>query len=534
MSKAIRHSFFFGTPLSPSMSSIVAEFKTEASEADGNLAADSLVSGLSFMLVANIVQRGIGFIRNIALCSFLADEHLGLWALASSFFILAAPFAVLGLPGTFGRLVESYRIHGQLQVFLKRVSLVSFIGVVSCLSWLVLFSASSSALIFGTQLSTTTMVAMALALLLVILFNATTELLNGLRKSRIVSTMHTCNSLVFTAASLLGMMILPDWRILIVAFSVAALVGLLPAIPTLRELAQGVPRTEKAIPCWDMWRRVIPFAISIWCMNLLVNLFDVVDRYMLLYMTSNSAEAGRAIVGQFHSGRIMPVLLSSLTLMLGGMLLPYLVSDWEAGKREKVNESLRLTFKCSSVFFFGLAIASLLLAPVLFDTILSGKYDDGLSIMPQALLHCCFTGVAFLMQNYFWCMERGRVVGFIMTIGLGLNVLLNFLCVPIWGLHGAMFATSVAGATILIMTTWVMQRSGVQLGYGCLVLGLVPLSLLLGSLVAAICMGILFVFVGRTNWLFSKSEKRLLDEVFLPRLRKVGFQSTSLWSVSQL
>ncbi|MBU6172464.1 MAG: hypothetical protein KGQ60_01585, partial [Planctomycetes bacterium] len=72
---------------------------------------DSLISGLSFMLLANVIQRGFGFVRNLSFCRLLDEDGLGLWALASSFFILAAPLAVLGLPGTFGRLIESYRVQ---------------------------------------------------------------------------------------------------------------------------------------------------------------------------------------------------------------------------------------------------------------------------------------------------------------------------------------------------------------------------------------------------------------------------------------
>ena len=535
MSKALQQARIVPrSPLSKDMSVSATTLETNEPKAGGTLASDTLVAGLSFMLVANVLQRGIGFIRNIAFCRFLAEDQLGLWALASSFLFLAAPFAVLGLPGTFGRLVEPYRLSGQLHVFLKRVSLVSLAGVLVCISCLILVPSASSTMIFGTELSVTTMIVIALALLVVTLFNAATELLNGLRKSRTVSTMHTCNSLVFTAVSLVGMMIAPDWRILIIAFSAAAFVGLIPAIPVLRELAEKDSSIQKPMPHRDMWRRVIPFAISIWCMNLLINLFDVVDRYMLLYMTSNSAETGRAIVGQFHSGRIMPVLLSSLTLMLSSLLLPYLVSDWEAGRRKEVNASLRLTFKCASLFFFGISIGSLLVAPFLFDTILGGKYEAGLSIMPLALLHCCLTGVGLLMQNYFWCIERGRVVGIMIAIGLVLNILLNFACVPVWGLHGAMFATSVSGAIILIMTTFVMQRCGVPLGYGCLAFGLAPLTLLLGSVVSATTIAVLFVLIGRTDWLFLNREKQILDEVFLPRLRKIGFQSKSLWPVTAL
>jgi polysaccharide transporter, PST family len=512
---------------------------TSESSERTSLDADSLMAGLSFMMMANVLQRGIGFVRNLALCRFLADEHLGLWALASSFFMLAAPFSVLGLPGTFGRLVEPYRLSGQLHFFLRRVAYVSSIGISLCIGWLVGMPSASSTLVFGTELSVFTMLLVALALLSVILFNSMTELLSGLRKPRVVSTMHTCNSLVFTAASLGGLWLVTDWRMLVAAFAVGCAAGIVPAIPILRELLMNAADTNQSRRVQsdkpdrlggEMWRRVIPFAASIWCMNLLINLFDVVDRYMLLYLTEGSKDVGIAMVGQFHSGRIMPVLLSSLTLMLSGLLLPYLAADWEAGKRKKVHESLRLTFKFASLFFFGLSIASLAIAPILFEFVLNGRYSDGLAIMPQAMLHCCLAGLAFLMQNYFWCAERGRYVGLIIGLGLLINILLNLLWVPMWGLRGAMLATSVSGGAILLMTIVAMRWSGVRLGIGAIVLGLLPLSLILGTGVSAIAMAATMILVSRTSWIFSDSEKSIVDSTLLPKLNRFGFSAPSLFS----
>jgi len=288
------------------------------------------------MLVANLMHRAIGFVRNLILCRLLTEDRLGLWALSFSFFVLAAPLVVWGLPGTFDRFFASYRASGQLNVFLKRVSIGAILGSMCFATVLVLAPSSTSSIIFGVELSHATMSLIATALCLVILFNSTTELLGGRCKPRIVSTMHTCNSIVFTVTSLCGVMWINDWRILVGAFAIASVAGLIPAIPALRNWHDIESPAEPAIPHGTMWKRVLPFAVSIWCMNLLVNLFDVVDRYMLLHLAAETAEQGRVLVGQFHSGRIMPVLLFSLTLMLNGMMLPYLAAEWEAGNQSKV------------------------------------------------------------------------------------------------------------------------------------------------------------------------------------------------------
>ncbi len=511
------------------MSIALSSSEPNQSKPNITLIADSLVSGLSFMLVANLLQRGIGFVRNLILCRFLAEEQLGLWALSSSFFVLAAPLAVLGLPGTFGRFVASYRTSGQLNVFLKRVSFGAIFGSMCCASALVLAPASTSSFIFGVELSHATMVLIAMTLCLVILFNATTEFLGGLCKPRIVSTMHTCNSIVFTVTSLCGVLLINDWRVLVGAFAIAAAAGLIPAIPTLRNWHEIESASQPAISHRTMWKRVLPFAISIWCMNLLVNLFDVVDRYMLLYLAAETAEQGRTLVGQFHSGRIMPMLLSSLTLMLNGMLLPYLAAEWEAGNQSNVADSHRLTLKCVTVFYLVLSIASLAIAPLLFEHVLQGKYSDGLSIMPQAMLHCCLTAMAFLMQNYFWCAERGRTVGLIFAIGLAMNIVLNAWWVPIYGLQGAMTATSLSGGAILLMTLLEMLRCGVRLGLSCLWFVLLPICILLGCIPAAVFLAIVIVLIGRTDWLLTAKEKLTLDQSITPKLNQLGMPILSLW-----
>jgi O-antigen/teichoic acid export membrane protein len=511
------------------MSIAIPEPNQAHSEAEAKLAADSLVSGLSFMLVANVLQRAVGFIRNIVLCGFLTDNQLGMWALASSFFVLAAPLAVLGLPGTFGRMVESYRSSGQLNLFLKRTGLFSLLGVLTCCLWLVLDSQGSSSLIFGDALSRATMITIALALCAVILFNTLTELLSGLRKARVVSAMHTCNSLVFTVASLGGLWVYNDWRVLVVAFAIAALAGVLPALPILRDWKSVEASNVSQLPARDMWSRVLPFAFSIWCMNLLTNLFDVIDRYMLLYLASESAEQGRALVGQFHSGRIMPVLLSSLTFMISGILLPYLASDWEAGRRKQVADGMRLAFKFGTLFFMSLSVASLAVAPFLFNTILHGKYSDGLSIMPQAMLHCCFAAIAFLMQNYFWCAEKGKTVGLIIAIGLLINVVLNLWLVPAYSLYGAMLATSIAGGAILAMTLLAMHRAGVPLGSASIWFCMLPITLAFGCVPASIALATTLVLISRTDWLLSAAEQRSIDDAILPRLERLGIVLPSLW-----
>ena len=56
--------------------------------------------------------------------------------------------------------------------------------------------------------------------------------------------------------------------------------------------------------------------------NLLWNLFDVVDRYMIVHLMPVRAAEALAEVGNYRSSRVLPLLLSSITVMIAGRRCP--------------------------------------------------------------------------------------------------------------------------------------------------------------------------------------------------------------------
>ena len=93
-------------------------------ESAAGLRTDTLVGGVFILLLLTVIQRMVGFLREILFCRWFDAEQLGQWDMAFGFLMLAAPLAVLSLPGTFGRYVERYRQQGQLRRFLLRMAAV--------------------------------------------------------------------------------------------------------------------------------------------------------------------------------------------------------------------------------------------------------------------------------------------------------------------------------------------------------------------------------------------------------------------------
>ena len=163
---------------------------------------DTLAASVTILLVANLVQRSIGFGRGILFCRWLSPDELGTWDMAYSFLLLAAPVVVLGLPGSFGRYLERYRQRGQLRTFLRRATIWT-IGLTVLACGLMIFEAPRfSDLIFGRPDATSIVVLLSLSLAAVILHHFLEALFAALRKFSIVSTMHFCQSMLFAVISL--------------------------------------------------------------------------------------------------------------------------------------------------------------------------------------------------------------------------------------------------------------------------------------------------------------------------------------------
>lgn len=418
--------------------------------------------GLSVMLVANVLQRVIGLLRNLGFCHFLSDADLGQWSLANSFFVIGAPIAVLGLPGSFGKFVEIFRRQGALGSYLRALTIVSAAGLVSLSIAMVSMPGQFAWLIFNDEQAAAQMGWMISTLAAVTIFNFVNELMSALRQVRVVSSMQFVNSLAFAVLGTIGLLFVQSWTILLPCYTLACLLALVPGLWVLRSVHADELTSCAAIP--NMWARIFPFAVALWCMNLLTNLFDVCDRALLLHLTPD-VEVGQALIGQYHCGRLIPNLLISVASLLSGILLPYLSSDFESGDKERLAKRLRQVLQLVATLFSGAAVGFLLASPLIFNWMLGGRYDDAREILPLALLQCIWMSLFMLAQTYLFCIEKGKHVALILLLGLGLNAALNYPLIGMFGLAGSVAATTIASGFIFALVLYRLGREGQALGW---------------------------------------------------------------------
>ena len=461
--------------------------------------ADSLVLGIFVLLGTTILQRVLGLYRGVMFCRLLDEQTLGRWAIALGFLTMVTPMLLLGLPGTMGRFVERFRKNGTLRSYLLGIAIVSgsVVGLTSLL--LVALPVTLADWIFREQVDTGLVAALGFALIGVVALFFVNDLVSALRQVRAVSIIQFTFSVAFTILGTGWLYFCGGLVGLTILYGVSACIGAMPGCWVIWKHRHAVLLADNhAAPDTNIhsqskestiWTLVIPFAISVWMMNLLVNSFDLIDRYMLLYLCPGGSEAGQAAVGQYHSSRILPALIVSLATLVSGVLMPYLSADWEAGYKRRVAYRCKQCLLAVSIVFTTLAAGFQLAAPWLFVTVLAGKYQGGLEVLPATFALCTWSALAMLAQNYLWCAQRGRLISVVLIAGLLINVLLNALLVPQLGLLGAVLGTMFANL-FLLCGLWLMAaKIGFPLDRTALWTTLLPGTILFGPLTSLVCVG---------------------------------------------
>lgn len=491
---------------------------------DQGSAADRIADSVLVLLIMTLLQRSIGFLRGIFFCRWLAPAELGYWDMAWGFIELAAPVAMLGIPGTFGRYVEHYRSQDQLRPFLRRTTAATAMIASLCVVLLALNSRWFSYVIFGTPDRGPLVLLLSVGLVAVIAYNFLTTLLTALRRSRVVSVLDFGNSILFATCTLA---LLAYWRndstSLILGYSVACVVTAASALLWLRPVWRSLPESrETALTHYHLWSKLLPFAVWVWGTNWLANLFELADRYMIVHWGGFEPVQAMVEVGNYHSSRVVPLLLVSVAGMLATIMTPYLSHDWETGGSRLVSWRMNFMLKVLGLAMLAGAIAVLTLAPLLFELGFKGKFAGGLKVLPLTLTYCLWFGMARVAQKYLWCAEHVRLAVVSWVVGLIVNVVLNMLLLPRYGLIGVVLSTAAGNLVSLIAMYCFNMRHGMRVDVSTWIVSFTPVVLVFGPWAAAILLMAALAAAVWTNVLLDASEKQQIASVgadYVGRLR---------------
>jgi hypothetical protein len=116
------------------------------------------------------------------------------------------------------------------------------------------------------------------------------------------------------------------------------------------------------------------------------------------------------------------------------------------------------------------------------------------------------------------------LVSLALLVGLGVNVGINWLLLPLWGIRGAAMAVVLANLVLLLTGYGLIARRGMRVTFGTLLVSAAPAALCLGPWVSLAVFAILIVLSAATPVVFNREEKEQLTA-----FARDHFQRGRLW-----
>jgi O-antigen/teichoic acid export membrane protein len=221
-----------------------------------------------------------------------------------------------------------------------------------------------------------------------------------------------------------------------------------------------------------------------------------------------------AMIGQLYASRVLPVLIVSVATLIAGCVLPYLIQDWEAGKKQELRDRMNGVMKFCALGFTVIAALTHIASPLLFNVLLQGKYDHGLSLMPWGFVQYSWFSLLAIATKYLICVDKARAGILPLAAGFTSAVLMNLLLAPSWGLPGVVVAMAAANGVALAAILAVAAKCGMQWDRSALLATMLPLTMCLGGWASLGILAALLIGGRESKWLITLSEMQYLQEVW--------------------
>ena len=190
--------------------------------------------------------------------------------------------------------------------------------------------------------------------------------------------------------------------------------------------------------------------IGVWGISWILN---YCDRYIIA-LFYNSYSVGIYDMSYKLAESSINILITSFTLAI----FPRLITTWnESGKNEaekKVEEVLKYYFFITIPAILGLIFIS----DKLYGTILDPMYKSGKNILIIVSIGMLFNGLCNILNKIWQLNEKTKNIFYIMIVSSIVNVVLNLMLLPIYGIDIAALATLISYLIANIITYLLVRK----------------------------------------------------------------------------
>ena len=231
-------------------------------------------------------------------------------------------------------------------------------------------------------------------------------------------------------------------------------------------------------------RKLLKLGVPLVPNSLLLMLLTCADRYIL------NIYSGLAVVGVYTVGyRFSQIIDRFIVGPFGKALSPVLFQQY-ASSKDKYKNTIEMVFKYYWLVIFGVIIIYFVFLKEVFSLLISNKYIEGFNIIPIVLLGIVIWGITNLLGITIIMKEKTNKMFLFTFISVALNIGLNFVLVPKFGIYGAAMATFISYLLQFVMI-FIYTQKLIFINY--------DYAFVFKSIVFSACFLILVIFLSYLN-----------------------------------
>ena len=239
-----------------------------------------------------------------------------------------------------------------------------------------------------------------------------------------------------------------DVTLYIAVLAISTLLGNLTLWPNIRH---DLPKVN--FKSLNPWPHFFPM-IELFIPQIAIQVYVQLNRTMLGVMVNETA------AGFYQYSDSLVKMTLALVTATGTVMLPHVANAFSQGDMNKVNKMLYKSFDFVSAMaypmMFGLAAISLTLAPKYYG---SGYGPVGQAMFIESVVILMIGWSNVLGVQYLLPIHKQKEFTISVTLGAIVNVILNVPLIEMWGLNGAMIATSIAEFSVTLYQLFIVKRS---------------------------------------------------------------------------
>ncbi|MGE3725379.1 MAG: flippase [Candidatus Sericytochromatia bacterium] len=422
--------------------------------------ASRLGNNMRFKLLAEGVSRVFSMIFFVVLAQALGTEGYGRYAFPLAFTGLFLYFADCGLNTLLIRELARYREQAQQYIyhalFLKGALTLFTLALMQSAAWLSGLRAGEFEAIFWAGLIT---LAMGWLDLLSAIFNGL-EWIEAETALRLQNRLLTLGSILLTLCWSRDVLLL--LKILALANGLSLLLG---AIQVKKLVATRQIWPQKSVWNWRFAGQLLQTGLPFWLSGLFALLYFRMDVAMLHLLGRSAAEVGeyQAVVKLLD----LLVLLPNLLLMAIFPVLSQWGSEEQAQKQTRIQTQIqtqmqtltRQSLELAWLVAWPLSLGGYLLAGPMIESLLGKAFGAAVPFWQILLLSLIFLFVNHICFYSLAALNLTRLLVLSSALGVGLNLGLNLLWIPLWGGLGAAWSTVLTEALVCLINFTVLYRS---------------------------------------------------------------------------